>query len=95
MPDPASASSSSEPADAVSPQVAADVLEEVMAWYTRELLAARRAPHPDPERLEQLLARRQECVQDRERLEEADGAETARITALYAARLKALKDTGP
>lgn len=66
-----------------------------MAWYSRELLAERRAPHPDPERLEHLLARRQECVRDRERLEEADGEEAARITASYAARLKELEATGP
>ncbi|MEV7617075.1 hypothetical protein [Streptomyces sp. NPDC089799] len=65
-----------------------------MAWYTRELLAERRAPHPNPERLEHLLARQQECVQDQARLREADAEETARITALYAARLKDLEANG-
>ncbi|MEU1668521.1 hypothetical protein ABZ547_34065 [Streptomyces sparsogenes] len=95
MHDPASPSSSSEPADAVSPQAPADVVEEVMAWYSRALLAERRASHPDPERLEHLLARRQECVRDRARLEEADAEEIARITASYAARLKELEATGP
>ncbi|MGW8065895.1 hypothetical protein ACVV2G_27395 [Streptomyces ziwulingensis] len=95
MHDPASPSSSSEPADAVSPQAPADVVEEVMAWYTRELLSERRASHPAPERLEHLLARQQECVRDRARLEEADVQEAARITASYAARLKELKTTGP
>ncbi|MGA4803517.1 hypothetical protein [Streptomyces lavendulocolor] len=91
MHDPASPSSSSEPADAVSPQAPADLVEEVMAWYSRALLAERRAPHPDPERLEHLLARRKECVDDRARLEEASTEETARITASYAARLKELE----
>ncbi|OIJ95386.1 hypothetical protein [Streptomyces colonosanans] len=95
MHDPASPSSSSEPADGVSPQAPADVVEEVMAWYSRAILAERRAPHSDPERLEHLLARRQECVRDRARLEEADAEETARITASYAARLKELEATGP
>ncbi|MFD5557642.1 hypothetical protein ACFWIA_27850 [Streptomyces sp. NPDC127068] len=95
MHDPASPSSPSEPADEVSPQAPADVVEEVMAWYSKAILAARRAPHPDPERLEQLLARRQECVRDRARLEEADAGESARITASYSARLKELRATGP
>ncbi|MFE7513102.1 hypothetical protein ACFU8I_18060 [Streptomyces sp. NPDC057540] len=93
MHDPASPSSSSEPADAVSPQAPADVVEEVMAWYSRAILAERRAPHSDPERLEQLLAQRQECVRDRARLEDADTEETARITASYTARLKELRAT--
>lgn len=66
-----------------------------MAWYTRELLAGRRAARPDPERMKHLLARHQECARDRERLEEADGEETARITALYTARLLELEATGP
>ncbi|MCT2546966.1 MULTISPECIES: hypothetical protein [Streptomyces] len=93
--DPADPSSSSEPADAVGPQGSADAVSEVMAWYTRELLAERRASHPDPERLEHLLARQQECVQDRARLGDADTEEASRITALYAARLKELEAAGP
>ncbi|MFF9432003.1 hypothetical protein [Streptomyces sp. NPDC014746] len=92
MHDPASPS---EPASPVSPRAPADVVEEVMAWYSRAILAERRAPHSDPERLEQLLAQRQECARDRARLEEADAEETARITAAYAARLKELGATGP
>ncbi|MFI5905410.1 hypothetical protein [Streptomyces cyaneofuscatus] len=95
MHDPSSPSDSREPADAAGPQASADVVEEVMAWYTRELLAERRTPRPDPERLEHLLSRRQECVRDRARLEEAGPEETARITAAYAARLKELQATGP
>ncbi|MFF0486811.1 hypothetical protein [Streptomyces sp. NPDC004435] len=91
MHDPASPSSSSEPA---GPQAAADVVEEVMAWYSRAILAERRASHSDRERLEQLLAQRQECVRDRARLEEADAEETARIAASYAARLRELGATG-
>ncbi|MFD9240650.1 hypothetical protein ACFV0D_01680 [Streptomyces sp. NPDC059556] len=94
MHDPASPSSSSEPADALSPQAPADVVEEMMAWYSRAILAERRAPS-DPPRLEQLLAQRQECVRDRARLEEADTEETARITASYAARLQELGANGP
>ncbi|MFI8426052.1 hypothetical protein [Streptomyces sp. NPDC085479] len=94
MHDPASPSSSSEPAGEVSRRAPADVVEEVMAWYSRAILAERRAPS-SPERLEQLLAQRQECVRDRARLEEADAEETARITASYAARLRELGATGP
>ncbi|MFB6814377.1 hypothetical protein ACFCV8_07505 [Streptomyces sp. NPDC056347] len=95
MHDPTSPSNSFEPADAVSPRAPADIVEEVMAWYSRAILAERRTPHPDPERLNQLLAQRQECVRDRARLEEADAQETARITASYATRLKKLGATGP
>ncbi|GGY79025.1 hypothetical protein GCM10010363_69960 [Streptomyces omiyaensis] len=95
MHDPASPSSSSEPADEISRRAPADVVEEVMAWYSRAILAERRAPNSSPERLEQLLAQRQECVRDRARLEEADAEETARITASYAARLRELGATGP
>ncbi|MFB6945636.1 hypothetical protein ACFWGL_36390 [Streptomyces sp. NPDC060286] len=95
MHDSASSSSSSEPAGAVGPQASADVVEEVMAWYSRAILAERRASPSDPERLEHLLAERQECVRDRARLEEADPEETARINVSYAARLKELGATGP
>ncbi|MFE3144293.1 hypothetical protein [Streptomyces scopuliridis] len=84
-----------EPSGAVSREATADVMGQVTAWYNREILAERRAPGPDPERLEQLIARRRECVQDRARLEEAEGEEAARIGALYAARLKELEATGP
>ncbi|MEV5203224.1 hypothetical protein [Streptomyces sp. NPDC053720] len=97
MHDPAdpSSSSSPEPAGAVGPQGSADAVSEVMAWYTRELLAERRASHSDPARLEHLLARQQECVRDRARLGDADTEEASRITALYAARLKELEAAGP
>ncbi|MEU9321414.1 hypothetical protein [Streptomyces sp. NPDC048295] len=95
MHDPAAPSSSSEPSDAVGPQVPSDLVREVMAWYTRELLAERRSSQPDPERLEHLLARQQECVRDQARLRDADTQEASRITALYAARLKELEATGP
>ncbi|MFB7852437.1 hypothetical protein ACFC34_36230 [Streptomyces sp. NPDC056053] len=95
MHDPASPSSPSDPAAPAGPQASVDVVEEVMAWYSRAVLAERRASPSDPERLERLLAGRQECVRDRARLEEAGAEETARITASYAARLKELEATGP
>ncbi|WP_326615194.1 hypothetical protein OG949_40575 (plasmid) [Streptomyces scopuliridis] len=95
MHDPASPSSSPEPADAPGYQDASDALTQVITWYSQQLLAERRSPAPDPGRLNRLIAEHGECVRDRARLEDAAPAELARITALYAARLKELEATGP
>lgn len=83
-----------EPTGAVSHEAAADIVGEVLAWYRQEILAARRAPAPDPVRLEQLLAEHDACVRDRDRLPDATAKETGRIGARYAARLEQLKATG-
>ncbi|KOU01342.1 hypothetical protein ADK86_12395 [Streptomyces sp. NRRL F-5755] len=74
--------------------MAEEVVGQVIAWYSQQIRAERRAGAA-PQRLEDLAARRQACVEDRHRLEEAAPEEAARITALYAARLKELEGSGP
>lgn len=66
----------------------------MIAWYSSRILAERRAGAA-PEVLRELTMRRQACVKDRDRLEDTDAQETARLFALYTARLKALKEPGP
>ncbi|MBO3681698.1 hypothetical protein [Streptomyces sp. NEAU-YJ-81] len=65
----------------------------VIAWYSRQLLLARRSG--DQQRLEEFKARRQECVEDQHRLRDAEPEETARIAAAYTARLKELEADEP
>ncbi|MFI0915345.1 hypothetical protein [Streptomyces abikoensis] len=72
---------------------AVDIVRSVVSWYNTELLAARRSPVPDEERVEALKAGRQAALEDQARLDEADAPETARIAAAYAARLKELKES--
>ncbi|MGW7003660.1 hypothetical protein ACWGCW_12725 [Streptomyces sp. NPDC054933] len=72
---------------------ALDVVGAVETWYGAQIARERRAPVPDAERLEELQAARQEAIDAQRRLEEADPDETARIAALYAARLKELKNS--
>ncbi|GAA1924230.1 hypothetical protein [Streptantibioticus ferralitis] len=101
MHDPTSPSSNSPqpspggPADTGGYETAVETVGLVIAWYSRQILAERRSDTPDPERLEQLMAQQRACVQDQRRLEEAGPEEAARITAVYAARLKELEDSGP
>lgn len=74
-------------------EVAVELVGQVIAWYSQRILAARRAG-ASPQTLSELIAQRLECVQDRDRLEDADAQETARLAALYAARLKELQTPG-
>ncbi|MGW1109322.1 hypothetical protein [Streptomyces sp. NPDC002540] len=74
---------------------AVDAVRQVIAWYGRQILDARRAAEPDPARLEQLMARQRACVQDRSALEEGSPEEVKRIAALYKARLQELKASEP
>ncbi|WP_405648966.1 hypothetical protein [Streptomyces uncialis] len=93
MDDPVPASGSFGPAGPVGDAgvgAALDTVDLVTAWYSRSILAERRSPASDPGRLERLITGYRECVRDRERLEEAPPGEVARVTALYAARLKEL-----
>ncbi|MFE7958656.1 hypothetical protein [Streptomyces sp. NPDC057413] len=76
--------------DAAGHEAAVELVEKVIAWYSRRILAERRAGAA-PEALSELAAQRQACVEDRDRLEDADTKETARLAALYAARLKDLE----
>jgi hypothetical protein len=64
----------------------------VIAWYSHRMLAERRAG-AGPEVLGKLASRRQACVEDRDRLEDADPQEVARLAALYTGRLKDLKSS--
>ncbi|MEN2424336.1 hypothetical protein AABB02_40325 [Streptomyces rimosus] len=93
-PHPAQDPAGAQPPDGVGYAVAEEVVGRVIAWYSQRIQAERRAGAA-PQRLEELIARRQACVEDRHRLEEADPEEVARITALYAARLKELEVPGP
>ncbi|MGP3990802.1 hypothetical protein [Streptomyces sp. 3N207] len=74
-------------------EVAHDIVRTVLAWYSQQLLLARRSG--DQQRLEELKARRQECVEDQHRLREAGPEEIARIAAVYTARLKELEAAEP
>ncbi|MFD5512134.1 hypothetical protein ACFWIB_30805 [Streptomyces sp. NPDC127051] len=72
---------------------AVDAVRAVVAWYNARILDARRASVPDEERVEALKAGRQAALEDHQRLDTADPQETERIAALYAARLKELKES--
>ncbi|WP_406483815.1 hypothetical protein [Streptomyces platensis] len=74
-------------------QQATDIVRDVVSWYNTQLAAERRAPVPDEDRIEELKAARQTAIDDQQRLETADPQETARIAALYAARLKELNES--
>lgn len=74
-------------------QAAEDVIQEVVNWYNTQIVAERRAPLPDDERMEQLKADRQAALDDQQQLATADPEEAARIAAFYAARLKELKES--
>lgn len=69
------------------------IMDAVLAWYSQQLLPARRSG--DQQLLQELLTRRQECVKDQQRLKDAGPEETARIAADYADRLKNLEGTEP
>ncbi|MFD5098915.1 hypothetical protein [Streptomyces albidochromogenes] len=70
-----------------------DSVRDVVTWYSTQIAAERRAPVPDDDRIEELDAGRQAALEDQRRLGTADPQETERIAALYAARLKELKES--
>lgn len=74
-------------------QAAEDVIQEVVSWHNTQIVAERRAPVPDDERIEQLKADRQAALDDQQQLATADPEEAARIAAFYAARLRELKES--
>ncbi|MFE7599856.1 hypothetical protein [Streptomyces sp. NPDC057494] len=49
-------------------QAAEDVIREVANWYNAQLLAQRRAPVPDEERIEELKAGREAALADQAQL---------------------------
>ncbi|MEW1699290.1 MULTISPECIES: hypothetical protein [unclassified Streptomyces] len=73
-------------------QAAVEAVREVVNWYSAQLLAAHRAPAGDEEQLGELRAGREAALADQARLAAAGPEETARIAAVYAARLKELKE---
>ncbi|PBC72371.1 hypothetical protein BX261_7307 [Streptomyces sp. 2321.6] len=98
LPPPSSPNPSSGPApvsggDDVGYEAAYETVGAVIAWYSRQLLHARRSG--DQQRLEELKAERQECVEDQHRLREAGPEEITRIAAVYTARLNELEASEP
>ncbi|CCK32969.1 hypothetical protein BN159_p97 (plasmid) [Streptomyces davaonensis JCM 4913] len=74
-------------------QAAEDAVQEVVNWYNTQIIAERRAPVPDEERLEELKAGRQAALADQAQLVTADPQEAERIAVVYAARLRDLKES--
>ncbi|MEU7553157.1 hypothetical protein AB0B01_12545 [Streptomyces sp. NPDC044571] len=74
-------------------QDAADAVRDVVTWYSTQIAAERRAPVPDEQRIEELKAGRQAALADQAQLATADPEEAERIAAVYAARLKELKES--
>lgn len=79
--------------NAVGAEEAHQVVGAVLAWYSQQMLLARRSG--DQERLGELTEQRQSCVEDQDRLEDAGPEEIARIAADYAARLEELESVEP
>jgi hypothetical protein len=92
-PDPQPPSGPDGDGNAVGYELAYEIVGTVIAWYSRALLLARRSG--DQQRLEELKAQRQACVEDQHRLKDAGPEETARIAAVYATRLKELESAEP
>ncbi|WP_370270172.1 hypothetical protein [Streptomyces sp. V4I8] len=74
-------------------QGAQDAVQEVVNWYNTQIIAERRAPVPDEERIEELKAGRQAALADQAQLATADPEEAEQIAAAYAARLKKLNES--
>ncbi len=88
--EPPPASGAGQPHD-VSYEVAREIVGTVIAWYSRQMLLARRAG--DQHRLEELKSRWQQCVDDQHRLEGAGPEEITRIADVYTAHWKELEGT--
>ncbi|MFG2910921.1 hypothetical protein ACGF13_38475 [Kitasatospora sp. NPDC048286] len=89
---PPPASSPSPDGDGTSYEDAKEAIGAVIAWCSRELMAARRLG--DRQRQQDLAAQLQVCGEDRKRLADAGPGEIGRITELYAERLKFLQAAG-
>ncbi|MGW1910333.1 hypothetical protein ACWCQS_06135 [Streptomyces sp. NPDC002076] len=74
-------------------QDAADIVRDVVTWYSTQIASERRAPVPDEERIEELKAARQAALADQAQLATADPEEAERVATVYAARLKELKES--
>ncbi|MCD9145486.1 hypothetical protein [Streptomyces albireticuli] len=71
---------------------ALELVGQVTAWYSARILTERRSG-ADAQRLQELISRRQACVKDQERLEDASGEETAGIVTAYEALLNELESS--
>ncbi|MEV0604711.1 hypothetical protein AB0I82_36185 [Streptomyces sp. NPDC050315] len=69
---------------------AVEILRRVSVWYSQAIMAERRAPTPDSQRLEHLMAKRQECVEDQQALTTATPEQVEQLAQRYAARWKEL-----
>jgi hypothetical protein len=74
-------------------QQAHDIVREVVGWYNAQIVAERRVPVPDDELIEKLKDGREAALADQAQLATADPEEEIWIAAVYAARLKALKES--
>ncbi|MFC8016282.1 hypothetical protein [Streptomyces cinereoruber] len=75
----------------VTPEDIEQLIDEVSAFYTEQIVAVRRAGTSDPERLEVLKQGLAACVADRQALHDASAKEAAEIAARYAARARELR----
>ncbi|MFF2721381.1 hypothetical protein [Streptomyces sp. NPDC058011] len=73
-------------------QDAADIVRDVVTWYSTRIAAELRTPVPDEERVGELKDARQAALADQAQLATADPQEAEQIAASYAARLKELKE---
>ncbi|GAA0454544.1 hypothetical protein [Streptomyces olivaceiscleroticus] len=71
---------------------AAEILRRVSVWYSQAIMAERRAPAPDSQRLEHLMAKRQECVEDSQALKTATPEQVEQLAQRYAAHWKELTE---
>ncbi|GAA2266125.1 hypothetical protein GCM10010232_68070 [Streptomyces amakusaensis] len=96
MDDPAPSSGSSELVGPGAPGFGPvlGTMDLVITYYNSRIQAEQRSATPDPERLEDLMAQRRACVEDKKRLGEAGPEELARLGTLYAARLRELDESG-
>lgn len=77
----------------VGAEEAHQIVGAVIAWYSRQLLLARRSG--DEPYLEELTTQRQKCVEDQARLQDAGPEEIARIADFYTERLEELEASEP
>ncbi|MFE2693733.1 hypothetical protein [Streptomyces mirabilis] len=75
----------------VTPEAVEQLVQEVSAWYSAQLIQERRAGSPYPERLKLLRDGLAACAADQQALHDADENEVAEIAARYAARMKELR----
>ncbi|WP_239567513.1 hypothetical protein [Streptomyces sp. G44] len=72
----------------VNRQAAEKLVQQVSTWYSQQIIAERRAPAPDAQRLKHLTDLLAACAADRQALEDAEADEIDAIAARYAARAK-------